>query len=168
MTENAVMTRLPGARAALGVTLCGAVLAAAGLLRSGPALAADDRLTMPIDKALASDAARERIDPKIPLSFGFDKPQGAQEAHLVKVVKRMRRPVDREARKSDEEMCSTLFAQALQEFQQTASREGRNAVVQIRSNWKDDETASETTYVCAKGVVYMGVALKAVLVKVPG
>lgn len=152
---------------ALPTVLRGAL--AAALLCSGAAMAADDKLVMPIDRALASQVAKERIDPKIALAFGFRQADGAQDGRVVKTVKRMLRPTDREHRRmSDEEICSTLFAQALQEFQQTASLEGRNAVVGIRSNWKDDEIASETTYVCAKGAAYMGVALKAVLVKMPG
>lgn len=56
----------------------------------------------------------------------------------------------------------------MQELQQRVTKEGGNAVVDIRSNWKDDETASDSTYVCAKGSAYLGVALKGMVVKAGG
>lgn len=148
---------------------CG--LAAAALLASGAAAAADQLLTMPIDPALQSPAAKERIDPGMKLLFGFQKIEGATQPSSYKTVKRVRRPVSQvpdAPRPTDAELCQTVFVQALQELQQRAREGGSDAVVEIHSNWKDDETASETTYVCAKGAAYIGVALKATLVKTGG
>ncbi|WP_454762616.1 heavy metal-binding domain-containing protein [Cupriavidus campinensis] len=149
-------------------------LAAAALLAwgaSGMASAADDLLPMPIDKALASPGAKERIDPNVKLLFGFNKLDGATQGLSYKTVKRVRRPVSKVANgptPTDQELCESVFVQAVQDLQQQATQGGANAVVQIHSNWKDDETSSETTYVCAKGAAYIGVALKATLVKVGG
>ncbi|MCA3234366.1 MAG: excinuclease ATPase, partial [Cupriavidus sp.] len=133
------------------------------------ASAADELINMPIDAALTSPTAASRIDPGIQMSWGFNKLDGAQNPMSFKTVKRVRRPVSqvRDAPKpTDAELCQTVFVEAVQELQQRASSSGNNAVMEIRSNWKDDETSSDKTYVCAKGAAYIGVALKATLVKV--
>ncbi|WP_458762712.1 excinuclease ATPase [Cupriavidus basilensis] len=146
-------------------------LMAGALLAGGSAQAADQLLSMPIDKALATPGAKERVDPSIRLLFGFNKLPGAQDGQSFKTVKRMRRPIDNSNSTGgpppppDDALCATLFVQAVQELQQRATKEGGSAVVNIRSNWKDDETASDSTYVCAKGSAYLGVALKGVVVK---
>ncbi len=154
-----------------GLGLC---LMAAGCLASGAASAADQLLNMPIDKALATPGAKERIDPSIRLLFGFKKIDGAQDPKVFKTVKRIRRPVDTSKNTGeppppgDDALCASVFVEAVQELQQRATKEGGNAVVEIHSNWKDDETASDSTYVCAKGSAYIGVALKATVVRVGG
>jgi len=47
----------------------------------------------------------------------------------------------------------------------TAAARDQGGRQRRRSNWKDDETASDSTYVCAKGGAYLGVALKGMVVK---
>ena len=146
-------------------------LVATALLASGAASAADQLMNMPIDAALKSPTAANRIDPGIQMSWGFNRLDGAQNPVLFKTVKRVRRPVSRvqdTPAPTDAELCQTVFVEALQELQQRASSTGNNALMEIRSNWKDDETSSDKTYVCAKGAAYIGVALKATLVKVGG
>ncbi len=146
-------------------------LVVTALMASGAASAADDLMNMPIDVALKSTTAASRIDPNIKLSFGFNKLDGAQSPVFVKTVKRVRRPVNKtngEPKPTDAELCQSVFVEAVQDLQQRASTAGNNGVMEIRSNWKDDETSSETTYVCAKGMAYIGVALKGTLVKVGG
>nr|WP_315593367.1 excinuclease ATPase [uncultured Cupriavidus sp.] len=144
-------------------------LVVTALMASGAASAADELMNMPIDAALKSSAATSRIDPNIKLSFGFNKLDGAQSPVFFKTVKRVRRPVNKangEPKPTDAQLCESVFVEAVQELQQRASTAGNNGVMEIRSNWKDDETSSETTYVCAKGMAYIGVALKGTLVKV--
>lgn len=153
-------------RTGLRCGLVAAALVAAGA--SGVASAADTLLTMPIDQALASQAAKERIDPNTKLLFGFNRLEGATDPTLYKTVKRVRRPVNKVQEGpvlTDAQLCETVFVQAVQDLQQRAAQSGSNAVMEIRSNWKDDETSSDSTYVCAKGAAYIGVALKATLVK---
>lgn len=144
-------------------------LVATGLLVSGAVNAADELMNMPIDTALKSPAASSRIDPNIKLAWGFNRLEATQNPVLFKTVKRVRRPTsqsDGSPKPTDAELCQSVFVEALQEIQQRASAAGNNAVMEIRSNWKDDETASDTTYVCAKGMAYIGVALKGTAVKV--
>ena len=117
------------------------------LLASGAASASDELLNMPIDAAMKSSGASARIDPNIKLAWGFNRLEGAQNPVLFKTVKRVRRPVNQgtgSAKPTDAELCQSVFVEALQELQQRASLSGNNAVMEIRSNWKDDETASRS------------------------
>ncbi|MGO4331307.1 excinuclease ATPase [Cupriavidus sp. 2TAF22] len=146
-------------------------LMAGALLAGANAQAGDQLLNQPIDKALASADAKARVDPSIKLQFGLNRPADVQGGQSFKTVKRIRRPIDTSSATGgppppgDEELCATTFVQAVQELQQRAMKEGGNAVIDIRSNWKNDETASDSTYVCAKGGVFIGVALKGVVVR---
>lgn len=143
-------------------------LVVTALMASGAASAADELMNMPIDAALKSATATSRIDPGMQMSWGFNKLDGAQNPVSFKTVKRARRSVSQvqgAPKPTDAELCQTVFVEALQELQQQAGTTGNNALMEIRSNWKDDETSSDKTYVCAKGAAYIGVALKATLVK---
>ena len=51
------------------------------------------------------------------------------------------------------------------ELQERAAKEGGNAVVEIKSNYKNSERSSETEYMCGNGAVMSGVALKGKVVK---
>jgi hypothetical protein len=62
--------------------------------------------------------------------------------------------------KSDEAACQHVFLSAVLELQDRARKEGGNAVINIKSNYKNQETASATTYTCGAGAVLAGVALK--------
>ncbi|RZT38605.1 heavy metal-binding domain-containing protein [Cupriavidus agavae] len=148
-----------------------AVAATTAILGSGAASAADKLLNMPIEDALKSPVAASRIDPNIRLSWGFNRIDGAQDPVSFKSIKRVRRPtsqVQGTPVPTEAEQCQAMFVEALQELQQKASATGANAVMEIRSNWKDDETSSDKTYVCARGAAYIGVALKGTLAKVGG
>jgi hypothetical protein len=57
------------------------------------------------------------------------------------------------------------FVQHLIQFQNTAKANGANAVTNLVSFYKSNETRSTTTYQCAKGTALAGVALKGDLVK---
>ena len=52
------------------------------------------------------------------------------------------------------------------ELQERAKKEGGNAVVGIRSNYKSIETSSETEYMCGSGALMAGVALKGKVVRI--
>jgi len=105
-------------RTGLRCGLVAAALVAAGA--SGVASAADTLLTMPIDQALASQAAKERIDPNTKLLFGFNRLEGATDPTLYKTVKRVRRPVNKVQEGpvlTDAQLCETVFVQAVQDLQ---------------------------------------------------
>ena len=67
--------------------------------------------------------------------------------------------------KSAESSCDHVLRSALIQFQNTAKANGANAVTNLVSFYKSNETRSTTTYQCAKGTALAGVALKGDLVK---
>lgn len=67
--------------------------------------------------------------------------------------------------KSAESSCDHVLRSALIQFQNTAKAKGANAVTNLVSFYKSNETRSATTYQCAKGTAMAGVALKGDIVK---
>ncbi|WP_173912438.1 excinuclease [Acinetobacter sp. Marseille-Q1618] len=67
--------------------------------------------------------------------------------------------------KSAENACDHVLRSALIQFQNTAKSRGANAVTNITSFYKSNETRSTTTYDCAKGTAVAGVALKGDIAK---
>lgn len=67
--------------------------------------------------------------------------------------------------KSAESACDHVLRSALIQFQNTAKSRGANAVTNLVSFYKSNETRSTTTYDCAKGTAVAGVALKGDITK---
>ncbi len=67
--------------------------------------------------------------------------------------------------KSDEEACTRAFLSAMIVLRKRAIKEGGNAVIKIKSNYKGRELSSETVFECGAGNVIAGVALKGTVVK---
>jgi uncharacterized protein YbjQ (UPF0145 family) len=61
--------------------------------------------------------------------------------------------------KSDKEACEWVMLSALLQLKERAQSLGANAVVNIRSNYKNNETSSDTEYTCGAGAIMAGVAL---------
>lgn len=61
--------------------------------------------------------------------------------------------------KTDIEACEWVMLSALIQFRDTARSIGANAVVNIRSNFKNNLFVSETEYTCGAGGLMAGVAL---------
>lgn len=67
--------------------------------------------------------------------------------------------------KSDKQACQWAFASAMKSLRQRATREGGNAVINIRSNYKGNLTSSSTSFKCGAGNIIAGVALVGDVVK---
>ena len=67
--------------------------------------------------------------------------------------------------KSDKAACQWAFASAMKSLKDRAIREGGNAVINIKSNYKGNLTTSNTTFQCGAGAVMAGVALVGTVVK---
>jgi hypothetical protein len=67
--------------------------------------------------------------------------------------------------KSDEAACQWAFFSAIKSLQERALNEGGNAVIDIKSNYKNQEFSSATEYQCGAGAFVGGVALKGTVVK---
>lgn len=128
---------------------------------STTALARDDRNMYPLEDALNTEAAKEKLDPEMKLYFGNQK--------HAKVEKRFgewgTNKKTNAFGKSDKQACDWVFLSAVLELQERARKEGGNAVINIKSNYKNASTSSATEYMCGNGTIMAGVALKADVVK---
>jgi hypothetical protein len=61
--------------------------------------------------------------------------------------------------KSDLQACNWVFLSAMNSLRDRARKEGGNAVINIRSNYKNNTTSSENSFKCGAGNVIAGVAL---------
>ena len=61
--------------------------------------------------------------------------------------------------KSDLDACQWVFLSAMITLRDSALTEGANAVINIKSNYKNDLTSSEDTFQCGAGAFVAGVAL---------
>ena len=68
--------------------------------------------------------------------------------------------------KSDRVACDWVFLSAVIQLQQRALREGGNAVINIKSNYRNIEFVSDTEYRCGAGNIMAGVALIGTVVKI--
>lgn len=67
--------------------------------------------------------------------------------------------------KTDEEACNWVFLSAMIALKERAIKEGGNAVVDIKSNYKNNLTSSSDTFQCGAGTMIAGVALTGKVVK---
>jgi hypothetical protein len=136
-------------------------IATFGLLASGNSSARDDHQMFPIADALNAPAAKEKLDPKIKLYFG-NQPHPA----VLKDFGEWKTNKKTNAfNKTDKAACEWTFLSAILELQERAVKEGGDAVVAIKSNYKSIEHSSETEYMCGSGALVAGVAFKGRVVK---
>lgn len=132
------------------------MLAAALLACSVVAQARDTVLHLPLADVLEMPEAKEKLDP----NFRFFL--AGQET--PKVVKRLStdvsNPKTNGVGKSDEFGCKWAALSALISLQNSAKREGANAVIDIVSYYKKVEHKSSTHFECHAGAIIIGVALR--------
>ena len=68
--------------------------------------------------------------------------------------------------KSDKRACQWAFFSAIKSLQERALKEDGNAVIDIKSNYKNHEFVSATEFQCGAGVFLAGVALKGTVVTI--
>lgn len=135
-----------------------AVLAA--MLVSGAAQARNDVLTLPLDKIIGTDKAKQALY-DVPVYFA-----GQQHAAISKNWGEVTTSRKTNAfGKSDEEACQWALLSALKVLQENAQKRGYDAVVNVRSNYQNKEFSSATEFQCGAGAIMAGVALKGDIVK---
>lgn len=121
-----------------------------------PAFARDTTLHIPFADVLAMPEAKEKLDP----NFKFFLAGQA----TPKVVKRLStdvsNPKTNGVGKTDEFGCKWAALSALINLQNSAKREGANAVIDIVSYYKKVEYKSSTDFECHAGAIIIGVALR--------
>ena len=142
--------------------LSAAVVLAVGLGAVGSACARNDKLLLPIDPVMRSQVAQNLLAPDIPMKFGRATAKGVDTAGgaSVEAVSATRTSSLSQPIKSDEEVCSDAFLQALTALQTRAQQAGAGAVVGIISNYHGMEMDSPTNYECRIGVWSAVVQLK--------
>lgn len=120
-----------------------------------PGLARDDVQAFPLDAAMNSADAKAKLGTDIRFAFGNTSLGPVAKNHGEFRTNKKTNAFG----KSDERACNWAFLSAMISLRDRARTEGGNAVVNIRSNYKNNTTSSETTFQCGAGNVVAGVAL---------
>lgn len=135
----------------------------AGLWFASPVQARDERLLFTVEGALAKPAAKDRLDDTVQFFFGDQPfPEPLQKFGIFTVERKTNALT-----KTDSEACDWVFLSALLALRDRAKEEGANAVVNIKSMYKNREFVSETEYECRAGWFVTGASLEGRLVKLP-
>jgi len=133
----------------------------AAIFFASDAFARNDLLTFPIQDVLKSEDAKERLSGRVKFYFGSqDSGEVSRDFGEYRTNKKTNA-----FNKSDLKACNWSFLSALIALEKRALREGGNAVVNIQSNYKNNEFSSETEFECGAGNIIAGVALKGTVVK---
>lgn len=132
------------------------------VMASGASWARDDIKDYSIKSVLDSEQGKAKLGNEVRFYFGQQKPKG-------KIVKRYLTVSTNQKtnafNKSDEEACQWVFLSAMIKLRDRAIREGGNAIIDIKSNYRNNLTSSETTFKCGAGAFVAGTALKGTIVK---
>jgi hypothetical protein len=141
-----------------------AAAAMTALLVTAPLAHARDTLQkLPLEAALAKANASGKLAPGIKLFFGTQKfPTPTAKLGEARTNKKTNF-----FNKTDVEGCEWAFLSAMISLTEYAARSGGNAVVNIRSNYKNVPFSSETEYECGAGNVTGGTAFVGDVVKLP-
>jgi hypothetical protein len=133
------------------------------LLTASVADARDTHQKFSLEPALAKAQASGKLAPGIKLFFGTQKyPKPTAQLGEARTNKKTNF-----FNKTDVEGCEWAFLSAMISLTQYAQRVGGNAVVNIRSNYKNVPFSSETEYECGAGNVTGGTAFIGDVVKLP-
>lgn len=132
------------------------ILAALLFSAAFSAAAADNMVKLSIADAMEANGAQDRLGDSVKFYFA-DQP-------TPKVLKRIssdKTSVRTNAfNKTAETACNWVFLSAMLNLQKRAIAVGANAVVNIVSNIKNKEMASQTEFECAEGALMANVVLK--------
>ncbi|SDS26128.1 hypothetical protein SAMN05216598_1028 [Pseudomonas asplenii] len=129
----------------------------------GLSQARDTTLNLPFDKVVAEAISTGKIDGSVKFYLAGNTPKGKITVVSPDAVTNKKTNA---FNKSDEEACAWALQSALITLHDAAKKVGANAVTNIVSYYKRNETKSPTTYECHAGAFIGGVALKGDLSKV--
>ncbi|CAM3693700.1 excinuclease ABC subunit A [Rheinheimera salexigens] len=127
---------------------------------SAAATARDDIQTLPLADIIGTDKAKQAL---LDVPFYF-----AGQNHATVMSNWGEISTNKKTNglgKSDQEACQWVLLSAIKALQDAAQKRGYDAVVNIRSNYKNNEFTSTTEFQCGAGRIMAGVALKGELVK---
>jgi uncharacterized protein YbjQ (UPF0145 family) len=127
-----------------------------------PAVARDDIGDYSIEEAMALEQTKSGLGDDVKFYFGDQKP-----GKIEKTIGEFRSNKKTNAfNKTAKAACQWAFLGAMESLKARAIREGGNAVINIKSNYKNNMTSSNTTYQCGSGAFVAGVALVGTVVKI--
>ena len=146
----------------LSAVAAGATVTA--LLVTAPVADARDTLhKFSLEAAIAKAQASGQLASGVKLFFGTQKyPKPTAQLGPARTNKKTNF-----FNKTDQEGCEWAFLSSMITLTQYAQRVGGNAIVNIRSNYKNIEFSSETEYECGAGNVSGGTAFVGDVVKLP-
>lgn len=126
------------------------------------ALARDDIKEFSIADALATEQAKNILGDDVKFYFG-DQPHGAVAKKFGEFGTNKK---TNGVGKTDKQACEWAFLSAMKSLRERAQREGANAVVNIRSNYRNATSSSADTFKCGSGALMSGVALLGDIVEI--
>jgi len=123
--------------------------------------ARDTKLMLPIEDALSTPDAKEKLRGDIRFYFGNQAHPEVKERLGEGVSNRKTNAVN----KTDRRACEWTFLSALLSMQERARELGADAVINIESYYRKVPVRSATQYECHAGAVIAGVALRGEFVK---
>jgi uncharacterized protein YbjQ (UPF0145 family) len=137
-------------------------IVAMGCMTYASAKGRDDHIKLPIQGALEKGQSyKDTVGTDIKLFWGTQK----TPAVATKMGEFTSNKKTNAANKSDQDACDLAFISAVIALQQRARKEGGNAVVGIRSVYKQEDSDSPTEFICGAGKIMAGVALRGTVVK---
>ncbi|THF62758.1 excinuclease [Pseudothauera rhizosphaerae] len=135
--------------------------AALALAASGTALAADDVIHVPLQKAIDAATASGKLDGSVKFYLAGTGPKG-------KVLKAsaLTNKKSNAFAKDHEQACIWTAQSALIQLQDAARNAGANAVTNIVSYFRKNEYKSTTDFECHVGALMAGVALRGDLARI--
>ena len=132
------------------------VIIIASLLLVPASISARDSINnYSIKKAMALEQTKARIGDNIALYFGDQK-----HGKVIKNFGNFRTNKKTNAfGKTDREACQWVFLSALIALRDRAVQVGGNAIINIRSNYKNNLMSSQDNFQCGAGALIAGVAL---------
>jgi hypothetical protein len=128
-------------------------------LATSQAFARDSVADYSVDAALASEPGK--VTPDVALFFAGQKHPAVLQSFGEFATNKKTNAFG----KSDMEACQHVFLSAVLELQDRARKQGGNAVVNIKSNYRNELRASPSEFTCGAGAVIAGVALVGDVVK---
>lgn len=125
--------------------------------------AKDEQRLFDIAFVMGSPEARERFDETIRFHWSGQTASAPLQTFKIHTSERKTFSPTR----TEREACDQSFVEALAALRDAARAAGANAVVEIKSLYKNREFRSSTEYECRLGYFAAGVTLEGTLVKLP-
>ncbi|MCB1582398.1 MAG: hypothetical protein R3E90_10860 [Marinicella sp.] len=123
---------------------------------SNSAIARNDLLTYQFSAAVEYGYQEGILDPSIKYYLAGQDHEKVKQSHGVFKSNKKTNSVG----KDDKKACDWVLLSTLKSFQERAKSLGANAVINIKSNYKNREFVSNEVYQCGAGNILTGVALK--------